>query len=85
MILIIMKIDLMVTDPAEEINLTGKNQDKGMILVDIVQEVKEDSDLEIVNTTEAIAETATIEAQVEKDAMRAEALDQDLDQDSEMM
>ena len=85
MILIIMKIDLMVTDPAEEINLTGKNQDKGMILVDIVQGVKEDSDPEIVNTTEAIAETATIEAQVEKDAMRAEALDQDLDQDSEMM
>ena len=84
MILIIMKIDLMVTDPAEEINLTGKNQDKGMILVDTVQEAKEDLDPEKVNITEAVAGTVTIEVQAEKDGMRAEVLDQDPDQFSEM-
>ena len=74
----------MVIDPAEEINLTGKNQDKDMIQVDTVQEAKEDLDPETANITEAVAETV-IEAQVEKGGMRAEALDQDQDQDSEMV
>ena len=75
-----MKTEQMEIDPVEEINTIGKSQDKGMIQVDIGRRVEEDSDLEIVDTEVTVARAMT-EVQVENVGVRAEAQDQDLDQD----
>ena len=84
MIHILLKIDQMEKDPAGKINMIIKDQEIDTIQEDLVQEAIEDLVPKIADIIEAVAETAT-GVQVDKDGMKEELQDQDLDPASEIM
>ena len=80
---ILQNIDQTEEDQVVEIIMTDKSLEKDMIQEDSAQEVIEDMDQEIINTTEAVADI--VEVLVEKDGEKAKIQGQDLDPDLEIM
>ena len=79
-----MKLTIMKIDPAEEMIMKDKNQEKGTIQENLVQDAEEEMVLKIAVIIEARVEMDITEARVVKDGMKLETQDPDQDQVSGM-